>query len=97
MLLELSTMLHRSSCIFQLSTSKYIIIPSMVFGCSDDMLELCPVLPQTPIGDLCILHIQPKILEASDLRPEFREYGHLPPPSTHTYPKYPFLGDSKKV
>ena len=50
-LLELRTLLDRSSSIFQLSTSKYIIICSMVLGCSDDMLELCPVLSQTLIGD----------------------------------------------
>ena len=74
--------LDPSSCIFQLSTSKYIIIPSMVFGCSDNMLELCPVPSQTPVGDLCILHRQPKILEASDFRREFRKnmVSYPPPP-----------------
>ena len=66
-LLELSTLLDRSSCIFERSTSKYIIVPSMVLGCSDDMLELCPVLSQTLVGNLCILHAQ--ILEASDFCP----------------------------
>ena len=50
-LLELSTLLDRSSCIFGISTSNYIIIRSMVLGCSGDMLELCPVLSQTAIGD----------------------------------------------
>ena len=72
-LLELSTLLHRSSCIFELGTSKYIMTPSMVFGSSDDMLRLCPVVSQTPVGDLCILHKQPKILEVLTLRPEFRK------------------------
>ena len=83
-LLELSTLLHRSSCIFELGTSKYIITPSMVFGCSDDVLRLCPVVSQTPVGDQCILHRQPKILEAFDLRREFRKkYGLLPPPNPY--------------
>ena len=95
-LLELSTLLHRSSCIFELSTSKYIIIPSMVFGCSDDMLKLSPNLSQTPVGDQCILQRQPKILEASDLRPEFRKNMVSYHPLTHTYPKSPFLGESEK-
>ena len=54
----------------------------MVFGCSDDMLVLCPVLSQTPIGNLCVLGKRPKILEASDFRPEFRK--KLVP-----YPPYP--------
>ena len=45
----------------------------MVFGCSDDMLRLCPVVSQTLVGDLCILHRQRKILESSDLRPEFHK------------------------
>ena len=99
-LLALSALLHRSSCIFELNTSHYIIIPSMVFGCSDDTLQLCPVLSQTPIGDLCILHRQPKTLEPFDLRPEFCKNMVSyppPPPLTHTSPKTPFLGDSEKV
>ena len=61
LLLEVSTLLHRSSCIFELGTSKYIITPSMVFRCSDHMLRLCPVVPQSPVGDLvtCILYTPP--------------------------------------
>ena len=62
----------------------------MVFGCSDDMLEPCPVLSQTPISDLCILHREPKILEASDLRPDFRRnVGAYPPPNPYI-PQKPF-------
>ena len=82
MLVEVNTLLDPLSCIFELGTPKYIIIPSMVFGCSDDMLELCPVLCQTRVGDLCILHGQPEIGEASDLRPDFRKnvFSYPPPP-----------------
>ena len=48
------------------------------------MLELCPILSQTPIGALCILQRQPKIPEASSLRPDFRKkYGVLPPPNPY--------------
>ena len=96
-LVEWNTSLDRLSCIFELGTSKYIIRPSMVFGCSADMLELCPVLFQTPVCDLCFLHRQPKILEASDLRPDLRKNMGAYPPLTHTYPKSPFLGDFEKV
>ena len=94
--LEWSTLLDRSSCIFELSTSKYTIVLSMVFGCSDDMLELCPILSQTPVGVLCILHGQPKILEAKHcaLISEKNMVSYHPP--THTYPKSPFLRDSEK-
>ena len=70
-MLELSAMLDRSSGIFELGTSKYIIIPCMVFGSSDDMLELCPILSLTQVGDLCILQ-QPESPKASNLRPDFR-------------------------
>ena len=96
-LLQLSTLLDFSPCLFELGTSKYIIIPSMVFGCSGDMLELCPVLSQTQIGDLFILHRQPKILKASDLRPDFRKNMVCYPPLTHTYPTSPFVGDFENV
>ena len=95
-LLELSTLLDRSSCIFELGTSKYIIICSMVFGCSDDMLVPCPVLSQSPVGDLCIVLRQPKILEASDFRPEFRKNMVSHTPITHTYPKAHLLEISKR-
>ena len=63
----------------------------MVFGCSDDMLELCPILSQTPFGDLCILQRQPKLLEASNLRPDFRKnvvsYPPPPPPNPYIFEK----------
>ena len=82
-LVELNTLLDPLSCIFELGTSKYIIIPCMVFGGNADMLELCPVLSQTPVGDLSFLHRQPKIPEASDLRPNFRKnmVSYPPPPN----------------
>ena len=51
----------------------------------------------TSVGDLCILQRQPKILEASNLRPDFRNNMVSYHPPTHTYPKSPFLGDSEKV
>ena len=94
-LVELNTLEDPLSRIFGLGTSKYIIIPSMVFGCSGDMLELCPVLAQTPVRDLFGL---PKILEVSDFCPNFRKnMVSYPPPPTHKYPKNPFLGDFEKV
>ena len=96
-MLELSILLGALSCIFELGTSKYISTPCMVFGCTDHMLDLCPVLSQTPVGDLCILHRQPKILEPSDFRPDFRTNMVSYPPLTHTYPKSPFLEDFEKV
>ena len=96
-LLALNTLLDRSSCIFELSTSKYIIILSMVFGCSDNMWELCPILSQTPVGNLCILHRQPKIVEASDFRPEFcKNMVSYPPPQPIHIPKAFFLVTSKR-
>ena len=78
-LVELNTFLDPLSCIIGHGTSKYSIIPSMAFGCSDHMLELGPFLSQTPLRDLCILHRLPKILEASDLRPVSRRHMVSPP------------------
>ena len=36
----------------------------------------------TPVRDLCILHRQPQILEASDFRPDFRTNMVSYPPLT---------------
>ena len=69
----------------------------MVFGCSDDMLRLCLVVSRTPVGDLCILHGQPQILEAPNLPPDFRKNMVSYHPLAHTYPKSPLLGDPEKV
>ena len=43
-----------------------MIIPLVVFRCSDNILDLCPILCQTTIVNLCVLHRQPKIFEASN-------------------------------
>ena len=59
------------------------------------MLELCPILSQTLVGDLCIVQRQPKILEASNLRPDFRKKMVSYHPLTHTYPK-PLIPISEK-
>ena len=48
--------------------------------------------PQLVTGDK-----QPKILEASHFRPEFRKNLVSYAPLTHGHPKSPFLGDFKKV
>ena len=59
--------------------------------------EILLKLSRTPVGALSLLHIQPRIHEASDLRREFRKNMVFYHPLTQTYPKSPFLGDSEIV
>ena len=60
-------------------------------------MELCPILSQTPVGDLCILQRQPKILEASNLRPDFRNnMVSSPPPQPIHIQKALFLEIPKR-